>query len=454
MARFVLVSNRVPLPGQETATSFTAALTASIRGRDCVWFGWSGKLTTEPENKVEIVKRKRLTIATVDLEQRDYDEYYNGYAHQTLWPLFHYRPGLTSYNRAYYQAYHRVNEFYAERLSEILRPDDRVLVQDYHLIPLGEELRKLGCTAPIGFFLHIPFPAYQVLATLYNHRRLIRSMLAYDLVGLQTDADLLALRDYVERELHGTTDPETVTVGGRSTRICARPFGISVEDAIRQPETAAGRRQAERMRRSLADGRLVVSADRLDYTKGLAERLAAYETLLENHPQHRRRVTMMQTVIASRRPGVPDYDALRRNLEVEAGRLNGHYAEFDWVPLRYIYKKVSRSAMAGLFRVAHIGLMTPLHDGMNLLAKDFVAAQDPGDPGVLILSRFAGAAQALSGALIVNPYDTLETANAIHDALEMPLDQRRARWASMMDATRRDSAEAWFVGLADELAVK
>ncbi len=454
MARFVLVSNRVPLPGQESATSFTAALTASLRSHDCLWFGWSGKLSDSPSLDVRVTKRRHLTIATVDLGQRDYDEYYNGYAHQTLWPLFHYRPGLTSYNRAYYAAYHRVNALFASQLAKILRPDDMVLVQDYHLIPLGEELRKLGCKASVGFFLHIPFPAHQVLATLYNHRRLIRSMLAYDLVGVQTDADLQALRDYVERELAGTTTVTEVTVDGQTTRICARPFGINVEDARQQPETPAGRRQAERMEQSLAGGSLIVSADRLDYTKGLAERLAAFETLLEHHPEHRRRVTMMQTVIASRRPGVAEYDELRRRLEIEAGRLNGRYAEFDWIPLRYIYKRVSRSATAGLFRVARIGLMTPLHDGMNLLAKDFVAAQDPDDPGVLVLSRFAGAAQALSSALIVNPYDTLETANALHVALEMPLDQRKARWASMMDAIRRDSAEAWFAGFAQELALK
>ena len=454
MTRYVLVSNRVPLPGQETATSFTAALAAAQRGHDCVWFGWSGRLAEKPSRRVEFTRRKELSIAAIDLDQRDYDEYYNGYAHQTLWPLFHYRIGLTSYDRAYYEGYHRVNALYAQLLKEILRPDDVVLVQDYHLIPLGEELRKSGYAAPIGFYLHIPFPAHQVLATLYNHRRLIKSMLAYDMVGVQTNGDLQALRDYVERELGGTADADSVVVTGKKTRTCVHPFGIDVEDAVRQPETATARRQADRMRTSLGDRHLIISADRLDYTKGLPERLAAFELLLEQYPEHRSRVTMMQTVIASRRPGVAEYEDLRRNLEIDAGHLNGRYAEIDWVPLRYIYKKVSRSAMAGHFRIGRVGLMTPVRDGMDLLAKEYVAAQDPDDPGVLVLSRFAGAAQALAGSIVVNPHDTLETANALHNALQMSLDERRERWTTMMAATRRDSAQAWFKGITSELVLK
>ncbi len=454
MARFVLVSNRVPAPGQETATAFTAALTAALRGRESVWFGWSGRIAESGTGQVKLLKRKALTIAAVDLEQRDYDEYYNGYAHQTLWPLFHYRIGLASFDRAYYDAYHRVNALFARHLMDVVQPGDNILVQDYHLIPLGEELRKLGCTAPIGFYLHIPFPAPQVLATLYNHRRLIRSLLAYDLVGFQTNEDVQAFRDYIERELGGTATEDRVAANAEHTRICARPFGIHVEGAVRQPTTAAAVRQTDRLARSLGNRHLIISADRLDYTKGLFERLSAFELLLERHPEARGRATMMQTVIASRRPGVADYDELQRNLEVAAGHLNGRYADFDWVPLRYIYKRVTRQATAGLFRAGRVGLMTPLRDGMNLLAKEYVAAQDPDDPGVLVLSRFTGAADALRDAIIVNPYDILETAEALHDAIEMPLDERRDRWANLMEATRRDSAEAWFDGMSSELTLK
>ena len=454
MARFVLVSNRVPLAGQEAATSFTAALTGALRGRDCVWFGWSGQLVEHRSAQVELVQRNALTLAAIDLEQRDYDEYYNGYAHQTLWPLFHYRIGLASFDRAYYDGYHRVNALYAQLLMDFLRPDDVVVVQDYHLIPLGEELRKLGWAGQVGFYLHIPFPAPQVLATLYNHRRLIRSLLSYNLVGFQTGGDLQAFRDYIERELGGSTTPREVVVAGAGTRILACPFGIHVDDAVRQPKTTAARSQAARMLKSLGGRHLIISADRLDYSKGLLERLAAFELLLERVPDMRGRVTMMQAVIASRRPGVAEYDDLRRNLEIEAGHLNGRYAEIDWVPLRYIYKRVTRRAMAGLFRTGRVGLMTPLRDGMTLLAKEYVASQDPDDPGVLVLSRFAGAAQALTGALVVNPYDILETTNALHVALEMPLDQRRERWTTMMAATRRDSAQAWFDGVTTELSLK
>ncbi len=453
MGRLVLVANRVPPARHLSATAFTAALTSALRDRDFIWFGWSGRLSDDGTG-VRTARRNGLAVATIDFTRRDRDEYYSGYAHQTLWPLFHYRIDLTSYDRSFYTAYHRVNALFAARLQSVLRDDDTVLVQDYHLIPLGEELRRLGQATPLGFYLHVPFPAPQVLATLYNHRRLIRSLLAYDVVGFQTADDLQAFRDYVERELKGSVRAhDTITFRDHETHAAVFPFGIDVQDVQDRVKSATAREQVESVAGSLGSQSLIISADRLDFAKGLAERLHAFDALLESTPALRGRVTLMQAVIASRRQGAGDeQEQLLRQLETTAGHVEGRYADVDWEPLRYSYQELSRESMIGFLRAGRVGLMTPLRDGMHIMAKEYVAAQDPDDPGVLVLSRFAGAARSLVGALVVNPYDTLETAHALRTALAMGLDERKARWSTMMAAVRRDTARSWLDGLQAALS--
>ena len=452
MPRLVLAANRVPPRRHLSATAFTAALTSALRGRDCIWFGWSGRLA-ENVAKVRTSRKDGLAIATIDLSQRDRDEYYSGYAHQTLWPLFHYRIDLTSYDRAFHAAYLLVNALFATHLRSLLKPGDSVLVQDYHMIPLGEELRRLGQATPIGFYLHVPFPAPQVLVTLYNHRRLIRSLLAYDVVGFQTADDVQAFSDYVDRELGGAVrDQDTVEFRGHKTKIGVYPFGIDVDEVAERVAAPTAREQAESVVKSLGSESLIISADRLDFAKGLAERLRAFDVLLETTPELHKRVTLMQVVIASRLQGMGEQEPLRRQLETIAGHVEGRYADVDWEPLRYSYQELSRDSMIGFLRAGRVGLMTPLRDGMHIMAMEYVAAQDPSNPGALVLSRFAGAARSLDGALVVNPYDTAETARALKTALQMPLDERKRRWASMMIAVRRDSASAWLDGMQTALA--
>ncbi len=452
MSRLVIVSNRVaPANATGEAGGLAVALKAALRDHGGIWFGWSGKVRETPPAEPAISTHDGVTTATIDLDPEGYEDYYKGYANRTLWPLFHYRLDLTRFDRRFYEGYQRVNHLFAQRLASLLRPGDRIWIHDYHLIPLGEELRRIGCAAPLGFFQHVPFPVPEILTTLPSHRRLIRSLLAYDLVGFQTDADLRAFNDYVVQEIDGSiSGGHVVNAYGRATQVGVFPIGIDTEDFVALANSPQARRQADAVRKSLHGRHMIIGVDRLDYTKGLPERLQAFERLLEDHPENRRQVSLLQIAPPSR-SDVPEYRDIRRTLETTAGHINGRLAELDWVPIRYINKSYSRRTLAGLYRSSRVGLVTPFRDGMNLVAKEYVAAQDADDPGVLVLSRFCGAAQQLRGALIVNPYDSLEVAENLQRGLRMPLEERRKRWSEMMTGLRREDVRAWRDSFLDAL---
>jgi trehalose 6-phosphate synthase len=442
--RLVVVSNRVASnEPKASAGGLAVALDAALRESEGLWFGWSGKVVDGIGGTPRITTSRNVTFATIDLEHQDFDDYYNGYGNRTLWPLFHYRADLAVFDRRFYGGYHRVNALFAQCLGQLLKPGDVIWVHDFHLIPLGEELRKLGHKLPLGFFLHIPFPVPQILTTLFNHKKLVRSLLAYDLIGFQTDSDLRAFEEYVRLELGGSVDNRgVISAYGMSVHAQAFPIGIDAQQIANFAVSQQAQRQSERMSKSLTGRDLIIGVDRLDYTKGLPERLNAFEKFLSNFPDNRGRVTLLQIAPPSR-SDVPEYVEIRHELETASGHINGRFSEFDWVPIRYINKAYNRQALAGLFRASRIGLVTPLRDGMNLVAKEFVAAQNPEDPGVLILSRFAGAAQQLVGALIVNPHDTDDVAKYIERALVMPLDERRERWRDMMKSVSENDLTAW-----------
>ena len=348
------------------------------------------------------------------------------------------------FDRSAYEHYDSVNRLFAERLMPLLEDGDIVWVQDYHLIPLGEELRRLGCNRRLGFFLHTPFPTPEVLAVLYTHRRLVRALLSYDLIGFQSPIDLQAFHDYVTRILpDGRVEPDgTVSAHGQSVKAGVFPIGIEPSSFAVLATTRDALRYGQRVRESLRHRDLILSVDRLDYSKGLPQRVAGLNYMLEHYPEHRRRVTFMQIASPSR-SDVPQYKDIRHELDAAVGQINGRFGRFDWVPVRYINRTYSHSVLAGLYRFARVCLVTPLRDGMNLVAKEFVAAQDPADPGVLVLSKFAGAAHQMEGALIINPYDCLEMGNAVHHGLTMPLEERVERWQTMMDRISRESLTWW-----------
>ncbi len=455
MSRLVVVSNRVaPVKGKRSGAEggLAIAVMAAMRERGGIWFGWSGKIYESEPGPPDIFGLGKMTYAIVDLSQRDYDEYYNGYANRTLWPLFHYRLDLTEFSRRTLAGYRRVNSLFASKLVPLLQPDDLIWVHDYHFIPLAEELRHAGCAQRIGFFLHIPWPSLEILLALPNHRRIVRALCAYDVVGFQTDKDLRAFTDYIELEAGGDVHADgTVEAFGRRLRAGAFPISIDTDTVARYAEEAAQSAQNKRLLESLRGRELMIGVDRLDYSKGLVARMEAVDHLLRIYPANRGRVVILQMAPPSRED-VPEYLEIRRQLGAVVGRVNGTYAEFDWMPIRYLNKGLRRQTLAGFYRVSRVGLVTPLRDGMNLVAKEFVAAQDRENPGVLVLSRFAGAAQELNGALIVNPYDVEGVAEAMEKALTMPLKERRERWSGMYDWLRQYDVTAWQQSFVEALS--
>jgi trehalose 6-phosphate synthase len=441
----VIVSNRVSLPREraQRAGGLAVALRDALNRRGGLWFGWSGEVAESPDSTPAIVSAGRVRFATLDLSPAEHQAYYTGYANSTLWPLCHYRLGLIEFKRADYEGYLAVNERFAVALAPLLQPDDIIWVHDYHLFPLATALRRVGVRNRIGFFLHIPFPAPEVLSVLPRYRSLLANLADYDLVGFQTRSDLRAFLSGIADEADGhIAEDGRFSAFGRRSRGGVFPIGIETDEFAEIARVAAGSPETTRLKESLIGRELVIGVDRLDYSKGLAARFDAFQQLLVQYPEHCRKVTLLQIAPLSR-DDVAQYRTLRRQLESAAGRINGEFAHFDWVPVRYLNKSFPRKTLAGFYRAAHIGLVTPFRDGMNLVAKEYVAAQDPDDPGVLVLSRFAGAARELNGALIVNPFDTDQVAEALHLGLNMPLDERKARWQGMMQALRANTLSHW-----------
>jgi trehalose 6-phosphate synthase len=446
MSRLIVVSNRVNLPsgdGEESVGGLAMALAAALKEYSGIWFGWSGKTTDTFTGGLNIETVGGVTAATVDLEEVDLDEYYNGYANKTLWPLFHYRNDLAAFDRAFDKGYTRVNERFARTLAPLIEPDDIIWVHDYHLIPLAKELRALGIKNRIGFFLHIPWPAHQVMINLPRHRQLVEAMFDYDLVGFQTAEYQQAFEEYVLSEADGSIlRPGCVKGFGRVLEVGAFPIGIDAEDFARMKKSARARRMRDLMTACTVFRHLIVGVDRLDYSKGLEERFLGFEQFLQRNPDLRREVLMLQIAPVSRE-AVEAYQEIRGRLDGLSGRINGEFADVDWAPLRWVNRNYRRDELAGIYGAARVGLVTPLRDGMNLVAKEYVAAQNPDDPGVLILSRFAGAARQMPDALLVNPNSPEEVADALKRALAMERPERIRRWTTLFESVQREDVAAW-----------
>ena len=453
MARLIVVSNRVGVAeGGARAGGLEVAIRPALKRRGGVWFGWSGKVTDDEPDPVKTVRQDNVSYVTIGLRRDDYDEFYNGFANRVLWPILHYRLDLAEFNRRDLSGYRRVNEYFANGLAKILRDDDVVWVHDYHLIPLAKALRARGHKNRIGFFLHIPCPPPEILTALPNHEHLIPALGAYDVVGFQTETDAGNISRYFTNECgFERIDDDTFLIEGRSVRVGVYPVGVETEAFARLARRAVGTAFVREVLDSLSGRAMIIGVDRLDYSKGIPERMNAFERYLANFPDGRGKVTYLQITPRSR-SDIPEYADIGRVVGETVGRINGAYGEASWTPVRYVNKAHSRTALAGLYRAARAALVTPLRDGMNLVAKEFVAAQNPDDPGVLILSRFAGAADECTGALLVNPYDSEGVGQAIHRALTMPLEERRARQAVNFKALTQNDLTRWaerFLGTLD-----
>ncbi|MEM9973024.1 MAG: trehalose-6-phosphate synthase [Pseudomonadota bacterium] len=449
MSRLIVLSNRIPTEA-EPAGGLVVALHDCLMREGGIWIGSSAEpQETAHEALTEIGSGPYRRLA-FDLSHDEHENFYLGYANSVLWPLFHRRSDLIGFDAAFAEAYAAVNARVARLLASVIAPGDLVWVHDYHFLPVARELRALGVANRIGFFLHTPFPLAADIPALPERDEFPEWLAAFDLVGLQTERDVSALQEHFRADPAAIFDLEGgVHTAHGSFLAAAFPIGIDVDSFLSQAEASDG---AERL--ALApDQKLLIGVDRLDYSKGIVNRFEAFGAYLADRPDDAPRASLIQIAPPSRAE-LEAYRDIRTELETTSGALNGAYAELDWTPIRYIRRNVKRERLAGLYRRADAALVTPLADGMNLVAKEFVAAQDPDDPGVLILSHFAGAAEQMGGALLVNPYDTGEMARAIASALEMPLADRQARHAGMMEELRARDISWWTESFLSTLAAQ
>jgi trehalose 6-phosphate synthase len=445
LGQLVVVSNRVAIPERNAkarAGGLEVAVKAALKHKTCTWFGWSGKVVPGTKIATQKVVHDKITYITLDLSKEDHQEYYSGFTNRVLWPILHYRIDLAEFSRRDLSGYLRVNDHFARELDKVLVPDDFIWVHDYHLIPLAKALRERGHKNRIGFFLHVPFPPPEILTALPHHERLIPSLCEYDLIGFQTGDDAFNFSRYLTRECGLPNRDFNFIVADRTIRIDVFPVGIETAAFAELARRSVRLPFVKRVVTSLAGRALIIGVDRLDYSKGIANRLSAFELFLQTQPQWLGKVTYLQIATRSRSE-IPEYADIERDIGSAAGRINGAFGEADWTPIRYINHPYSHSTLAGLYRAARVGLVTPLRDGMNLVAKEYVASQDPDDPGVLILSRFAGAAHECKAALLVNPYDPGSVAAAIGQALAMPLAERRVRHDSLFRILSHNNSQHW-----------
>ncbi|MBI4365864.1 MAG: trehalose-6-phosphate synthase [Deltaproteobacteria bacterium] len=429
-----------------------AALLPAVKKAGAVWFGSSGNtrhIKAGASPLVQVEAYGRGAIATVDLPEQHYTGFYEGYANSALWPLLHSRADLSRGSPRDYQAYCAVNAYMARALTAFGGANSTFWIHDYHFLPLARELRKLGVSAKIGFFLHTPWPNPHVIALLPQCRELIEAMLAYDLIGFQTDEHRDNFADIL-RDLRIPRTGLTFTSVYGTCRLATFPIGIDTQEFADNAQEACNDEGVRRLCASTVGMRLIIGVDRLDYSKGLLQRAKAFDSLLTRYPGFKRHLSLLQIAVPSRST-IDIYRHLQCELAGLVGEINGKHGEIDWTPIRYLNKGFAQSTLAGFYRAASIGLVTPLQDGMNLVAKEYVAAQDPANPGVLVLSKFAGAARELDGALLVDPHDIEAVSRQIAVALAMPKDQRRARWQHMMDGLLHRSIHAWFSNFTHEL---
>ena len=452
----IVVSNRVARAKSDepVAGGLAAALIPVVRDSGAIWIGSSGQTCELPPGKDPVAQIEPFgtgALATVDMPTKHYRGFYEGFANSALWPALHSRPDLIRVTGDEYASYREINAFMARALLSFSEPDALFWVQDYHFLTLGAEMRKLQITRPIGFFLHTPWADRRTMAAVPRHSELVQAMLAYDLVGFQTDEDRHNFEDYLQQEL-GLTIFDGVVASPRGlTRLATFPIGIDVDEFSDRATKASTRADVARLRASLQGTKLALGVDRLDYSKGLANRMRAFDRMLEVEPQLKRAVSLLQVAVPSR-GNIRAYRELKAELASLVGEINGRHGEVDWIPIRYLNKSYSQVTLAGFYRAAQVGLVTPLQDGMNLVAKEYVAAQNPFDPGVLVLSAFAGAAKELDAALLVNPHDIDGMARQIAAALHMSLDERRERWHAMVAKLRGSSVQDWFAAFVRSLS--
>jgi trehalose 6-phosphate synthase len=448
----LVVSNRLPdlrratrpreVGRKHNVGGLVSALEPVLGARRGLWLGWSGRITDEQEQgPIGLDDESRPALAWMDFSEKWHRSYYNGFCNRSLWPLFHMFPQHVGFVDGEWDCYQTVNRAFAAAASELVPPTTPIWLHDYHLLMAARGLRELGHRGPLGLFLHIPFPGPDLFEMLPWAEQLLDAMLDFDLIGFHTAAYVNNFRHTVGALSPARISDDAVQHRGRRVRVRAFPIGIILEP-FQEPANPAVAEEVAALLRAIAPGRLVLGVDRLDYTKGIPERLEAFGRLLEMYPEWRGQVSLVQISVPSR-ADVPAYAGQRRRIENIVGRINGEYGEAAWVPVRYLYRSYSHPTLAELYRAAAVGYVTPLRDGMNLVAKEFVAAQEPSRPGVLLLSRFAGAATELTDAILTNPWHADGMARDLDRALKMDLAERQQRHRKLLAVVSRTTASTW-----------
>ncbi len=454
----VIASNRLPfvlervgdrwriIPG---SGGLVTAMAPVLRDRGGLWIGWPG--TSETENISAPLEAAAsdagYSMKPVFLSESEIQQYYEGLSNEVIWPLFHDLQSYCNFEPSYWQVYRKINKRFASVIAESSRKDDFIWVHDYHLICVANELKKMGLRTRTGFFLHIPFPTPDIFIKLPWRIEILKSLLDYDLVGFQTLGDrrnfVQCLRTFI-RDISTSGKGQVISVksGDRTIRVGSFPISIDYKEFSRLAGSKEVADNAWYIHEDLPEVKIVLGIDRLDYTKGILYRLKAFRLFLENHPELHRKITLFQVVVPSRR-NIPMYQDLKVEIERLVGEINGMFTKTGWVPIHYIYRSLSRLELLAYYRTAEIALITPLKDGMNLVAKEYCASNIE-QYGALILSEFAGAAAQLQkGAIMVNPYDIKGVAEALFAAYTLPLKERKARMRKMQQSVARYDIYWW-----------
>ncbi len=459
--RLIIVSNRLPvtinrrggkLNLQQSAGGLVSGISAYLdldrastqQKIEHYWVGWPG-MTVEENDRKDLARHleAEFKYIPVFLSNEEMDLFYHGFCNKTIWPLFHYFPSFTAYDEDYWQGYKKVNEIFCESLLKIVRPNDLVWIHDYHLMLLPQMLRKKSNSAAIGFFLHIPFPSFEIYRTLPNiwRREIIEGLLGADLIGFHTHEYTQNFLRTVLRLLGIEHNIGQMFVGNRMVRAATFPMGIEYKKYSEAVSHSRAQEEKRELRQRFANQRIILSIDRLDYTKGILNRLLGYEEFLTRNPQWHKQVVLAMVVVPSR-IGVEHYQKMKRQIDELIGKINGRFGSFEWTPILYQYRFLSLDSLAALYSESDVALITPLRDGMNLIAKEYIAARTD-RTGVLILSEMAGAAKELGEAVIINPYNTAEIAQALKSALEIPPEEQERRIGLMQQRLQRYDVVRW-----------
>lgn len=452
--RVIVVSNRLPVilkragdgwQSKRSAGGLATAMQPILQKTDGVWIGWSGESSESSDEKRNVIIEKwasEYRYFSVDLDKETVEGFYEGIANQALWPLFHHFPSMLRFNPEHWQAYVRVNEMFRDEILKHLRPNDLVWIHDYHFLVLPQLLREAEPGVSIGFFLHVPFPSSSVFRILPKREELLRGMLGADYLGFHTHRYLQNFRTSVLRLLGLTSQMDRVEVGRRTVKLDALPIGIAPEQfndlLLNSPGT---RTQISELKQRFSHCKIILGVDRLDYTKGIPERLRAYRRFLRDSPEWRGKVVFIQVAVPSRER-VPKYTRLRKEVDELIGEINGDWSTPNWSPISYLRRNLPQAELAALYAAADVALVTPLRDGLNLVAKEYVACKSSGD-GVLVLSEFAGAAAEMGEALLVNPYDEENLSLTIKRGLTLREPERRERMMALYRRVNKNNVFVW-----------